>query len=712
MATFGDVRRRTILLFVLGIALPSTLLGYLAFRGIRNDQALLERERREDLRRIASVAVATHDSDLVAVGRALDSALAKTESVGVAPVPSLSELTARHPLVEAVFRISGGVIDEFVALDLLFHASDEHAARVDPLLAGPELTRLEAARQLELRDGKPRAALAAYQRIVSGQSDPRVRAEALGGIARIYKGNGDLNAASDSYRRLGSEFGQVRTGGGIPFGIAARLELGLTQQLAGDTAGAAQTLVDLYAHLVRTERGLSRAQFAFIAGRLRESVDKLFLDSNGGALIAGLGDTVRVLVQEEEFARARTERLLAFQASAGTALLGRQNGQPDNSGALYGRTALELEGHAFYLLIAEPRSETTEDGRAAWGLLLDPGILESRLVSTLQSQAAPEQVRWALRGSAGEVREASGPLEAGVPAIRSGLPGGVPPFTIELFPSDAGFVQTFLTSRRGVFFYAFFLLAGILIFGFTLTVRTVSHQLALARMQSDFVSTVSHEFKSPLTAVRQIAEMLQSDKVSSEEKRRQYYDVLVEQSERLSLLIDRVLDFAKMDSGHHTFDVQPVDVGPFLETLVSRAQQRVSHEGFVVRSEIDPSLPTVALDADAIGQAVTNLIDNGIKYSGDSKEIVVRGFAENGHAVIAVQDFGIGLDQKEKARVFERFYRGGGGNELTRSIKGTGLGLTLVKQIVEGHGGRVEAESELGRGSTFYIRLPFEVATK
>ena len=710
MATFGDARRRTVLLFVLGIGLPSILLGYLAFRGIRNDQALLERERSEDLRRIASVVVAAHDSGLVALGRALDSALAQAESAGLASVPSFSELTSRHPLIEAVFRLStDGAIDEFVASDLLFRASDERAARVDQPLAGPELTRLEAARRLELRDGEPRAALTAYQRIVSGPSDLRVRAEALGGIARIHADDGDLNAASDSYRRLGSEFGQVRTSGGIPFGIVAQLELGRTQMLSGDTAGAAQTLVDLYARLVRTERRLSRAQFAFITGRLRESVNELLLDSSSGVLIAALGDTLRVLWQEEELARVRTERLLAFQTSAGTALLGRQIRRLDNSGARYARTTLELEGQTFYLLIGEPRSETPDDWGGAWGLLLDPDTLESRLVSTLRRQAIPEQVRWALRGPAGEIRHASGPLEAGVPAVSSLLPGGVPPLTIELFPPDAGFVQTFLTSRRGGFFYAFLLIAGILIFGFTLTVRTVSHQLQLARMQSDFVSTVSHEFKSPLTAVRQIAEMLQSDKVSSEQKRRRYYDVLVEQSERLSLLVDRVLDFAKMDSGHHTFDVQPVDVGPFLEALVSTVQQRVSHEGFVVRSEIDPSLPMVALDADAIGQAVTNLIDNGIKYSGASKEIVVRGFAEDGHAVIAVRDFGIGLDPEEKERVFERFYRGG--SELTRSVRGTGLGLTLVKQIVEGHGGRVDAESEPGHGSTFYIRLPLGVAT-
>jgi two-component system phosphate regulon sensor histidine kinase PhoR len=243
-------------------------------------------------------------------------------------------------------------------------------------------------------------------------------------------------------------------------------------------------------------------------------------------------------------------------------------------------------------------------------------------------------------------------------------------------------------------------------FGLILTVVTVSQQLALARLQSDFVSTVSHEFKSPLTAVRQVAETLHSGRLSSEDRRQKYYDILLEQSERLSLLIDRVLDFARMESGQHSFSFRPVDVGAFLDETVSQARHRYAHEGFEITGDLEATLPTASLDADALGQALANLIDNAAKYSGESRKVVVRGFTEDGHVVFAVQDFGIGMNPKEQAHVFDRFYRGG--DALTRSVRGTGLGLTLVQQIVEGHGGWVGVESEPGQGSTFTIRIPLE----
>jgi len=124
----------------------------------------------------------------------------------------------------------------------------------------------------------------------------------------------------------------------------------------------------------------------------------------------------------------------------------------------------------------------------------------------------------------------------------------------------------------------------------------------------------------------------------------------------------------------------------------------------VIRRDVDRDLPVIEADGDALKQAFGNLIDNAIKYSGDARELIVRGFSEKGQVIVTIQDFGKGMDQVERSRVFERFYRGG--DPLTRSVKGTGLGLTMVKHIVEGHGGTVDVESTPGGGSTFAVRFP------
>ena len=385
--------------------------------------------------------------------------------------------------------------------------------------------------------------------------------------------------------------------------------------------------------------------------------------------------------------------------------------KPGAPSARWRRVTLETGNRTYHLSVRQLVDRAGVDQVGSWGMLLDREVLIGGLLRpAIEEHAATGVASWIVRGRNGESILASEASREGPITVTAGLTSDFLSWTLELHQPDAGLVETLLTSRRGVYLYAFLLLMGIQAFGLTLTARSVTQQLELARMKSDFVSTVSHEFKSPLTAIRQLAEMLQSGRVSSDEQRGRYYDVLLEQSERLSVLVDNVLDLARMDEGRYELERATVDVGALLEQIVERVEQRVLHEGFTIRSEIEHHTPAIVLDAAAVTQATTNLIDNGVKYSGGAKEVVVRGFSQNGHYVIAVQDFGIGLDDDEAVRVFERFYRGG--SELTRTVKGTGLGLALVKQIAEAHGGSVAVESTPGSGSTFSIRLPLDSAAE
>jgi signal transduction histidine kinase len=182
--------------------------------------------------------------------------------------------------------------------------------------------------------------------------------------------------------------------------------------------------------------------------------------------------------------------------------------------------------------------------------------------------------------------------------------------------------------------------------------------------------------------------------------------VLLQQSERLSLLIENVLSFAKMEEGKRKFVFEPTDIDGMLQDIVSAARDRMECAGFDIDLEIQASLPKISADRAALSQAVTNLLDNAVKYSGNSNNIVVKAYEESPFIVMSVKDFGVGIEKGELDKIFSRFYRGG--DELTRTIKGSGLGLTLVKQIVEAHKGRVRVESKLGEGSEFLILIPLD----
>jgi signal transduction histidine kinase len=355
--------------------------------------------------------------------------------------------------------------------------------------------------------------------------------------------------------------------------------------------------------------------------------------------------------------------------------------------------------------MARPAARSTGESNEAWGIIIDgKWLMENALRPALRDNFSPAETTWTVKDKDGVPILLSENPPAGPVTFGTNFVSNTPDWTMEFNQPPPRLIRAFLLSRRGLYSFVFLLIAGILVFGLALTIRSVSHELELARMKSDFVSTVSHEFKSPLTSIRQLAEMLQSGRVPSEERRQQYYDVLLEQSERLALLTDNILSLAKIEEGRAEFAFETTDVSGLVAEVVSSFQERVRHEGFEVELKAQSPIPPVAVDRTALSQVITNLIDNAIKYSADSRKVVVGTSVEGQSLVITVQDFGVGIKKEDTDRVFERFFRGG--DELTRTVKGSGLGLTLVKEIVEAHRGKVQVESELGKGSVFSILLP------
>jgi len=260
--------------------------------------------------------------------------------------------------------------------------------------------------------------------------------------------------------------------------------------------------------------------------------------------------------------------------------------------------------------------------------------------------------------------------------------------------------------RRQVMFFtgALGVLVAVIVAGIVMTWRLMRRETEMARLKSDFVANVSHDLKTPLSVIRMFGETLEMGRVADEGRRQEYYRVITREGERLSRLIDNVLDFSRIEGGRQTYDMTPTAVEPLIRATLEAFGYPLAQQGFKVEVSVAADLPEVTMDADAVGQALANLIDNAIKYSGDDRALTIDARIAEGRLVIAVSDRGLGIAPEEQAKIFEKFYRVGRSD--TQGRRGSGVGLALVRHIVEAHGGTIAVESAPGDGSRFSLCLP------
>jgi len=243
----------------------------------------------------------------------------------------------------------------------------------------------------------------------------------------------------------------------------------------------------------------------------------------------------------------------------------------------------------------------------------------------------------------------------------------------------------------------------ILLFGLISLLIAAHNERQLSNLKSEFIANVSHELKTPLSVVRMFGEMLLTNRVKSDEKRQQYLEIIVRESERLTALIENVLDFSRLERGKREYEMRVGDLAEATRKTIDAFRYRMEHEGVKVTFEADEDLPRVAFDEQGIVLAVINLLDNAVKYGGGSDvDVALRRKGE--WLRIDVRDHGPGIPADDLKRVFDRFFR----TERDRQTRGSGIGLALVKSIAEAHGGRAIASNAPDGGAI----VSFSVSTR
>jgi signal transduction histidine kinase/tetratricopeptide (TPR) repeat protein len=531
--------------------------------------------------------------------------------------------------------------------------------------------------------------------VASGEPDAAIFAA---GEALEFRGNGPA-AASDIYRKLTrSPREDVRAGAWVRLGRALRktgrheAALAAYDELA--QLGAAPAL-GLPAALAAGE---ARCSVLEAIGRTDELKQEATLMA--AALWSGRYILLRPVWEFhlEEARRwgadgsptARQRQALAL-SSAAQWIFERWSAGPLPAG----RRALGLEGEP--ALISWTGSADRLDAalaggdyiRQIWSQALQGQSAQGGLVDTDRHVAA---------GSIGG---------AGPKAVRTPDATGLP-WTLHVTSADPAADSAFFAGRRRLLLAGFAVLALVLVAGSYFITRSISRELAVTRLQSEFVSTVSHEFRTPLTSIRQLSEMLARGRVPTEDLRQQSYDILSRESERLQRLVESLLDFGRIEAGAMKYNVERLDGASLVDDIVEGFQETAGAQGFRIDVKRTDAPAFVRADRDALGLAIRNLLDNAVKYSPACRTVWVETLPVDGRLGIRVRDRGVGIPLAEQRSIFDRFVRGSVSRDA--GVKGTGIGLTLARHIVTAHHGEIRLESAPGQGSTFTILLPLEDA--
>jgi signal transduction histidine kinase len=648
----GPPRRLLLSFLAVAVVLAGVLL-WLGWKLVRQDQELVAQRLQE--RRESAI-------DLAAV--ALQKSLSRIEEqmtrlASLAPVERRRQAAVdAGTLMDdcALILFQPGAAEGFPEQRLPFYPAV-------PVKPGPPASLFAEAERLEFRQLDSAKAVDAL-REPARSPDPQIRAAALLRIARNDRKLGRWDEALAAYGELASvKIAQIEMLPPELIALQARLRV-LEQANRVEEARQGATL--LRDGLRERRWRLTRGAYEFYAGEVQRVLGQSTqpLDS---VEIQALASAVEALYQE-------WRRDLP---AAGYRVL-RESDQP----------LLAIWRHA-------------NDGMAL--LLLGPRWLKAQMDESRGPSFAKQGIAITLTDAEG--RPVLGRHVAGSPSQTVRLASETQlPWNLHAVTVDPDTVLAPTRTRSRILVAALGLISALILAGAYLVGRAVTREMAVSRLQSEFVSSVSHEFRTPLSSLCLLSDLLASGRVAGDADRNEYYGVLVRESRRLRRLVEGLLNFGRMEAGAMQYRFETIDPAELVSELSNDFQHEVEASGYRIEVTAGTDTPLVNADRTVLGSAVWNLLDNAVKYSPECRQVWVDVQKEGGRAAIRVHDCGLGIPVAEQRRVFEKFTRGEAARQS--GIEGTGVGLAMVHRIMAAHGGEVRLESEPGRGSTFTLLLP------
>jgi len=690
-------RRKTFIIFLLGFFVPSLIILYLSWNSFS--------KRREALKQVLESQIWISGKTAV---ESIESALQEYEE----SILRQENFTLLYNLDErnnALERDSSFPAEKTFVLDsdfkLLFPRGGSDSipyVRLEERASdSPFYYLFKRAEYLEFEKRHYAEAAELYRQCCAATPVKQLQAVSMERCGRCLYRADNLDEAYCVYRKLLNDYGEYDNRVGLPYGLITPLYLHNIARYQTVELELLKTLVDTFKNLRSGEWSVDNSTYDYYSKEIQDILNKELSEEKYPELF----DTVQDLLsssspylEELKFRKLLTENVIPILKDRSA--FSRFAEEPSR-----GRFPVICDEVPFLVSFYRFRDVSSSNPYYA-GFCWD--------LDYIKNQKLPEIAEDLARSSGIQVRFIGDESTEELSHQESVIPKNSLIVNFSQFPLPWRLLVTLTslenlksTAQRENLLHGILLvlIVGLMGMGTFFIFRDIARESEAARHKSEFVHNISHELKTPLTLIRLYGETLKDKRIHSEKNRREAYEIITKESERLSHLINNVLDFSRIETGRKEFFFKKEDLAMIIKETLDSYRYHSEKKGFKIHEEIDANLPPMDFDREAITSVLINLLSNAMKFSREKKELFVRLFRDENNAVLQVEDKGIGISQKEVDKIFQRFYRSD--NKVVSESRGSGLGLTIIQHIAEAHGGRVEVESEIGVGSIFSIMFPF-----